>query len=147
MSDAAVLDQVLRLLRSGQDWTEAGLAAATAGLDLGEVISSVDDHEGTTVWELTFAQWELDLDDEDRGDYERLEALAKPRLDALQELFEARAHGWLPGAAEVAELEEWYPYGHVRGWRTDALSVQIGCTVEDNGLPLMVRLRAYDVIS
>ena len=146
MTDAEVLDQVLGLLRSDVDWTEAGLAGAVENLDLGEVTSSVGDHEGTIVWELTFELWELDLDDEDRSDYEQLEALAKPRMDALRELFEQRAEGWRPGAISVPELEEWYPYGYVRGWHNGALSVQIGYMVHDNGLPLMVQLRAYNVM-
>lgn len=145
MTDAEVLDQVLGLLRSRVEWTEAGLARATAEVDLGDVVSSVADHEGTVVWELTFELWELDLDDEDHSDYERLEALARPRLDALRELFEQRAPDWRQGAIPVTELDEWYPYGYVRGWHTDALSAQIGYQVQDNGLPLMVQLRAYDV--
>jgi hypothetical protein len=41
--------------------------------------------------------------------------------------------------------DEWHPYDYVRGWHTDALSVQIGYTIQDNGLPLMVGLRAYAV--
>lgn len=147
MTDAEVLDQVLGLLRSHVDWTQAGLAGAVRDVDLGDVTSSVADHEGTIVWELTFELWELDLDDDERGDYEQLEALARPRMDALRELFEQRAEGWLPGAIPVAELDEWYPYDYAKGWHTAARSVQIGYTIHDNGLPLMVQLRAYDVTS
>jgi len=147
LTDAEVLDQVLGLLRSRVEWTEAGLARALAQVELGGVASSVADHEGTIVWELTFELWELDPDAEDRGDYERLEALARPRLDALRELFERQAPDWRQGALPAAELDEWYPYGYVRGWHTDALSVQIGHQVHDNGLPLMVQLRAYSVTS
>ncbi|MET9232152.1 hypothetical protein [Lentzea sp. NPDC003310] len=143
MTDAEVLDQVLGLLRSDVEWTETGLARAATDLDLGEVTSTVADHDGTIVWELTFELWELDLDDERHSDYERLEELARPRLDALRELFEHRAAGWLPGALPVHELDEWYPYGYVRGWHSGARSVQIGYQVHDNGLPLMVQLRAY----
>ncbi|MDX8052966.1 hypothetical protein SK571_26620 [Lentzea sp. BCCO 10_0798] len=145
MSDADVVDQVLGLVRSHEDWTKAGLAGAVQDLDLGGVTSSVDEVEGTIVRELTFELWELDLDDEEHRDYEQLEALARPRMDALRELFEHRAEGWRPGAISVAELDEWYPYGYVAGWHTAARSVQIGCAVHDNGLPLMVQLRAYDV--
>jgi len=160
VSDAATIDQVVGLLRSDVDWTKAGLveALSRAGWQsdgkerppdypvwrsFGEVHSSVSEFEETVVWELTFELWELDLDDEDRSDYEQLEALAKPRMDALRELFAQRATDWLPGAISVPELDEWYPYVDSHGWHTDTLSVETGYLIHDNGLPLMLSLRAY----
>ncbi|MEV6713851.1 hypothetical protein AB0M48_17645 [Lentzea sp. NPDC051208] len=52
MSDADVVDQVLGLVRSHEDWTKAGLAGAVQ---------------------------HVDLDDEEHRDYEQLEAPARPR--------------------------------------------------------------------
>jgi hypothetical protein len=146
VSDAAVVDEVLDLLRSDPDWSEASLSTTLEqrGWCFPDVTSSIGDHTGTVVWELTFELWELDLDDEGHDDYDKLEALAKPRMDALGALFAQRAEGWLPGAIAVPELDEWYPYGYSRGWHTGTRSVEIGYLVHDNGLPLMVSLRAYD---
>lgn len=146
MSDADVLDEVLGLVEADLDWTEENLnkALESTGWCFSGVTSHVGDYEGTVVWELTFELWELDLDDEDQSDYEQLEALAKPRMDALRELFAQRASHWLPGAISVPYLDEWEPFGYSRGWHTGTRSVEIGYMIQDNGLPLMVQLRAYE---
>ena len=53
MSDADVVDEVLDLLRSEQDWTEASLSTTLEqrGWCFPEVSSSIGDHAGTVVWE------------------------------------------------------------------------------------------------
>lgn len=145
MSDADVIDEVLDLA-GVQPWTEDNLnkTLESAGWCFSGVTSRVGEYdEGIVVWELTFELWELDLDDEDQSDYEQLEALAKPRMDALRELFEQRASGWEPGAITNAHLDEWEPFGYSRGWHRGERSVEIGYMIHDNGLPLMVQLRVY----
>jgi hypothetical protein len=120
VTDAEALDQVLGLLQSDAGWTEAGL-----------------------VEEVAFAQWDPD-DHPDLG-YDELEELARPRIDALRDLFEQRADSrWQPGA--IWEDED-YPAGYRHGWHSGTLSVEIGAVVHDNGLPLMVLLRAYNITS
>jgi hypothetical protein len=121
VTDAEVLDQVLGLLQSDVDWTEAGL-----------------------IEDVVFEQW--DPDDHPDLDYDELEELARPRIDALRDLFVQRMDGqWQPGA--IPQDDEDYPARYHHGWHRGTLSVEIGAVVHDNGLPLMVLLRAYNVTS
>ncbi|ANZ35443.1 hypothetical protein BBK82_04475 [Lentzea guizhouensis] len=119
MSDAQQLDEVIALLQTGP------------GVEEGLVI------------EVAFDQW--DPDDHPDLDYDDLEELAKPRIDELRDAFVQRADDrWR--SAEVPQDED-FPFGYHHGWRRGSLAVAIGAVVHDNGLPLMVLLRAQDVTS
>jgi len=118
VGDAEQIDHVLDLLQSGVDWEEVG-----------------------PVWEIAFGQWDPD-DHPDLG-YDELEELATPGIDALRDLFEQRADDrWQPG--EILREDDDFPFGYHHGWHRGTVSVEIGAVVHDNGLPLMVVLRAYD---
>lgn len=157
MNDAEVIDGVLAVLQSGADWTAENLAArlggagwrphlpegasSPTGWDIGEVRSAVegDDEDGLR-WVVSFEEW--DPDDYPDLCNDELEALAKPRADALRDLFAQRADAtWQPG--EIPVPDDGCPLGCHHGWHNDALSVEIGALQYDGGLPVMTVLRAY----
>lgn len=157
MSDAEVMGKVLDIVGSDVDWTMSSLAAtlASAGWEpggrvrepfptwwsLGGVDSNLVDMEGEVFWELTFEQW--DPDEYPDLDHDGLENLARPRIDALRDLFEQHADSdWAPG--EIPPNEDSYPLGYHHGWHSARLSVEIGSLMQDSGLPLCTVIRIYN---
>lgn len=156
MNDAEVINEVFGVHQSGVDWTPENLAAqlertgwrpylpagaaAPTGWDIGDVRSAVELQGDGLFWVIEFESW--DPDEHPELDHEELEGLAKPRVDALRDLFAERADAtWQPG--EISVEDDGSPCGYHHGWHNDVLSVEIGALLYDNGLPVMTVLRAY----
>jgi hypothetical protein len=159
MNNNVVIEQVLALADEGPwsgehvarslgrgGWQPAGASAEPhpAMWGSGEFTAQIFEVEREVALEVTFASWEVDLED-DYEEIDRKYALARTVVDELGTLFAERAGAdWVAGAAVPSEFDDGFEHEHHVDWRMGGLSVVISVRHEDKELPVRAVLRIYN---